>query len=126
MGIPAEASDLTKGYRLIGYIPDLIYAPELRYLDEIHPDLSISLRSSSIIAQHQLIAAGSGIGVLPCFIGDTDSRLVRVLPSKRIIRSFWLVTHKDTHQLARIKAGRDWIVKAVQANRTTLIPPDVL
>lgn len=123
-GRPEEPVDLVKGYRLIGYIPDLIYAPELRYLDELHPDLSISLRSSSINAQHQLIAAGSGIGVLPCFIGDADSRLVPVLPTRRIVRSFWLVTHKDTHQLARIRAGRDWILDAVQANRATLFPPN--
>lgn len=123
-GTPKDPADLVKGYRLIGYIPDLIYAPELRYLDEIHPDLSISLRSSSINAQHQLISAGSGIGVLPCFIGDSDPRLVPVLPSKRIVRAFWLVTHKDTHQLARIKAGRDWILQAVQANRSALLPTD--
>lgn len=122
VGTPNDAADLVNGYRLIGYIPDLIYAPELRYLDEIHPDLSISLRSSSINAQHQLISAGSGIGVLPCFIGDADPRLVPVLPSKRIIRTFWLVTHRDTHQLARIKAGRDWILQAVQANRAALLP----
>lgn len=73
-------------------------------------------------AQHQLISAGSGIGVLPCFIGDADPRLVPVLSSKRIVRTFWLVTHKDTHQLARIKAGRDWILQAVQANRSALLP----
>lgn len=122
-GVPYDAGNLVNGHRLIGYVPDLIYAPELRYLDEIHPDLKISLRSSSINAQHQLISAGSGIGVLPCFIGDADPRLIPVLPQKRITRSFWLVTHKDTHQLARIKAGRDWIIQAVQANRRTLMPP---
>lgn len=121
-GVPNDPADLVDGHRLIGYVPDLIYAPELRYLDEIHPDLKISLRSSSINAQHQLISAGSGIGVLPCFIGDADPRLLPVLPQKRITRSFWLVTHKDTHQLARIKAGRNWILQAVQANRKTLLP----
>ncbi len=121
-GIPARAADLVSGHRLVGYIPDLIYAPELRYLDEIHPDLPIALRSSSINAQHQLISAGSGIGVLPCFIGDADKGLVPVLSDKRITRSFWLVTHKDTHQLARIRAAREWLLAAVQKHRATLLP----
>lgn len=121
-GPPLQASDLVAGPRLIGYIPDMIYAPELRYLDEIHPGLLISLRSSSINAQHQLIAAGAGMGVLPCFIGDADARLVRVLPDKQIIRSFWLVTHKDTHQLGRVRAGREWILQAVKENRPILMP----
>lgn len=121
-GTPEQPTDLDGGHRLIGYIPDMIYAPELRYLDEIHPNLSPTLRSSSINAQHHLIAAGAGLGVLPCFIGDADPSLVPVLPQRRITRSFWMATHKDTHQLAKIKAGRDWILATVQDHRAVLQP----
>ena len=77
----------------------------------------------SINAQHRLIAAGTGIGVLPCFIGNADPALVPVLPTRRIRRSFWLVTHKDTHQLARVRACRDWLLETVQRNRHVLVPP---
>ncbi|MFN5781144.1 MAG: LysR substrate-binding domain-containing protein, partial [Novosphingobium sp.] len=90
-------------------------------LDELQPGLAPTLRSSSINAQHHLIAAGAGIGVLPCFMGDADPALVPVLPDRRITRSFWLVTHKDTHQLARIRAGRDWILGVVQRHRGQLL-----
>lgn len=121
-GQPRAPGDLAQGHRLIGYIPDLLYAPELRYLDEIHPGLAPTLRSSSINAQHQLLAAGAGIGVLPCFIGDADAGLVPVLPERRVTRTFWLVTHKDTHQLARVRAGKDWILGAVQRGRQVLLP----
>jgi len=121
-GQPQAPADLLKGHSLVGYIPDLLYAPELRYLDEIQPGLAPALRSSSINAQHHLIAAGAGIGVLPCFMGDADPALVPVLPERRITRSFWLVTHKDTHQLARIRAGRDWILSVVQRHRGQLLP----
>jgi DNA-binding transcriptional LysR family regulator len=121
-GTPRAPADMVEGHRLVGYIPDLIYAPELRYLDEIHPDLPIAVRSSSINAQHQIIAAGAGIGVLPCFIGDADPRLACVLPDKRITRSFWLVTHRDTHQLARIRAGREWIMAVARTDRARLLP----
>lgn len=121
-GQPAVPGDLAQGHRLIGYVPDLIYAPELRYLDEFHPALVTRTRSTSINAQHRLIAAGGGIGVLPCFIGDRVERLVPVIPDKRITRSFWLVTHKDNHQLARIKAGKEWLFDLVQRHRHILIP----
>ncbi|MFZ5744559.1 MAG: LysR family transcriptional regulator [Pseudomonadota bacterium] len=121
-GMPQAPADLLKGHSLVGYIPDLLYAPELRYLDELQPGLAPTLRSSSINAQHHLIAAGAGIGVLPCFMGDADPALVPVLPDRRITRSFWLVTHKDTHQLARIRAGRDWILGVVQRHRGQLLP----
>ncbi|WP_088306780.1 LysR family transcriptional regulator [Novosphingobium sp. B 225] len=122
-GTPARPADLAGSHRLIGYIPDMIYAPELRYLDEFHPGLSPQLRSSSINAQHQLIATGAGIGALPCFIGDADPALAPVLPDRRIERSFWLVTHRDTHQLARIRAGKEWILTTVQQHRELLLPP---
>jgi DNA-binding transcriptional LysR family regulator len=121
-GTPTQAAELANGHRLIGYIPDLLYAPELRYLDELHPGLAATVRSSSINAQHRLIAAGTGIGVLPCFIGNADPTLVTVLPGRRIRRSFWLVTHKDTHQLARVRACRDWLLETVQRNREILLP----
>ncbi|MEA3265281.1 MAG: LysR family transcriptional regulator [Pseudomonadota bacterium] len=121
-GMPQAPADLLKGHSLVGYIPDLLYAPELRYLDELQPGLAPTLRSSSINAQHHLIAAGAGIGVLPCFMGDADPALAPVLPDRRITRSFWLVTHKDTHQLARIRAGRDWILGVVQRHRGQLLP----
>ncbi|HZU64324.1 MAG TPA: LysR substrate-binding domain-containing protein [Novosphingobium sp.] len=113
---------LAHGHQLIGYIPDLVYAPELNYLTEIAPDLAASLRSSSILAQHRLLAAGAGIGVLPCFIGDADPALVRVLPDRTITRAFWLVTHKDTHQLQRIRLVTRWLADIVKADARLLAP----
>jgi DNA-binding transcriptional LysR family regulator len=108
-----QPADLTKGHQLIGYVPELVYAPELDYLPEIHPDLAATLRSTSILAQHRLIASGAGVGVLPCFIGDGDPGLVRVLPGRIITRSFWLVTHKDTHDLRRIRVTAAWLAGLV-------------
>ena len=121
-GVPQRAADLAAGHALVGYIPELVYAPELRYLDEIHPGLAATVRSSSINAQHRLVAAGTGLGVLPCFIGDYDPALVPVLPERRIKRSFWLVTHKDTHSLARVRAFKDWLTGLVAQQRGRLLP----
>ena len=120
--LPQTPSDLAHGHRLIGYIPDLIYAPELHYLDEIHPGLTAHLRSSSINAQHRLIAAGAGIGVLPCFMGDNDKTITRVLPNCVINRTLWLVTHRDTQGLSRVKAGKDWLAAITQAQARHLQP----
>lgn len=117
-----RAADLRGGQRLIGYVPDLVYAPELRYLEEIAPDLSADLRSSSINAQHAMIAAGAGLGVLPCFIGESDPALTAVLPAKTIERSFWIVTHKDTQTLARVRAFRTWIADLVASQQALLLP----
>jgi DNA-binding transcriptional LysR family regulator len=106
---------------LIGYVPDLLYAPELRYLSEIAPDLDPRIRSTSINAQYRLVAAGGGIAMLPCFIGDTDSSLVRLVEAVQVTRSFWLVTHADTRPLARVKAFVSWLQSVATARQERLL-----
>lgn len=120
-GRPTRES-LGVAHPLIGYIPDLLYAPELRYLDEIGPLPAPSLRSSSIQAQARLIASGAGVGVLPHFIAGHDPTLVRVVPEVAIRRSFWLVTHRDTRQLRRVRAFCDWLTALVETHRGALFP----
>jgi DNA-binding transcriptional LysR family regulator len=115
-----EVADLAK-HDLIGYIPDLLYAPELRYLEEIAPGLHLRVRSTSINAQYRIAASGVGVAVLPCFIGDKDPEMVRVIPAVSIARSFWLVTHEDTRQLGRIAAFVDWISATVGSRRAQLL-----
>ena len=119
-GPVASRADLRR-HPLIGYVPDLLYAPELRYLAEIAPGLEPRLRSTSINAQLHLVAAGAGIAVLPCFMGDADPSLARLLDEVAVTRSFWLVTHADTRRSARVGAFVDWLVAVVAANQAQLL-----
>ena len=105
-----ENEQAIAGEKLVGYVPDLIYSPELRYLDEIAPNMEIRLASTSITAQANLIENGAGIGILPCFIGEKNPALVRLLADQiDIERSFWLVMHRDLQKLARIRIFIDWL-----------------
>lgn len=99
-----------KTHKLIGYIDDLLYAPELKYLDDISKNLPISFRSSSIIAQRQAIMAGTGIGILPRFFVKDDPRLIPILLKEyQITRSLWLLSHEDTLNLMRVRAVSDFL-----------------
>ncbi|MFK4872456.1 LysR family transcriptional regulator [Novosphingobium sp. ZW T3_23] len=121
-GTPTRPADLLDGHALVGYIPDQIYSPELRYLDEIQPGLKAAIRSPSITAQHSLVASGGGLGVLPCFMAETDPRLVPVLRERRIMRSFWFVTHQDIRKLPRVVAFRQWLDETVARMEGILKP----
>lgn len=110
------------GHDLVGYVEDLIYAPELRYLDEIGAGLSPHLSSSSIRAQREIIAGGGGIGVLPCFMAEG---LARVVEDVLLERRFWLSTHQEVHGAARVKAVRAWIVAECRDQRERLSPHPV-
>ncbi len=102
---------------LVSYIPDFIYAPELNYLDEIGSTRAPTLRSSSISAQAQMIAAGAGFGVLPCFMGDQDGRLQRIRHEMAFQRTFWLAVHQDVSTQPRVRRFLDWLVEIAEANR---------
>lgn len=102
---PGAVEDLT-GFEIVGYVDDLIITPELRYLDEVRPGLTPHLASSSIRGQREIIASGGGIGVLPCFLAEG---LERVLPDVLLQRRFWLSTHREVHDTARMRAVRGWV-----------------
>lgn len=121
LGSP-DRTTLRRVHPLIGYIPDLLYSSELNYLHEIDPALSADIRSSSINAQARLIASGAGVGVLPGFIGESLSDVIRVMPDVTITRAFWLVTHRDTRQLRRVVAFRTWLTELLAENHRLLLP----
>lgn len=103
---------------LIGYIPDFIYAEELRYLSEIDAGLTPSLSSSSINVQHAMTVAGLGVAPLPHFIGRQSRDLVPILPDLvRVKRTFWIVVHSDLQRVARVRAVIDWLRTVVMENR---------
>lgn len=110
------------GIPVIGYMPDILYAPELDYLGEIEPGLRAGIRSSSILAQRRMIAGGAGVGILPCFLAAGDPALVRVRPEQVIGRSFWLALHRDVAPQPRIRAFIDWLDAEVREGRELLVP----
>lgn len=119
----ANINDISeiRNHPIVGYVPDLIYAPELRYLDEIASSPVAALTSTSVNAQAQMVRHGAGIGILPCFIGDIDRELKRLLPGNiDIRRSFWLVVHRDMRSVARIRHFMDWLTALVADLRPLL------
>ena len=121
---PIEAPDDLHDHEVIGYIDDLIFTPELDYLDEVSRGLRARLQSSSLVAQMQATLAGAGVCVLPRFMAAPEERLVPVLPEAvSITRSFWLIVHADLKDVARIRATMEVLVKEVRAARSLFLPP---
>ncbi|GIK81819.1 MAG: LysR family transcriptional regulator [Pseudorhodoplanes sp.] len=110
------------GHRLIGYVDDYIFTPELNYLPLILPGLTAQIRSSNLVAQYNATLAGAGVCVLPLFMAGREPRLVPVLADKvRLVRTFWLVTHADLHSLPQIRAISDFIAREVKAARALFL-----
>ncbi|MES2988513.1 MAG: LysR family transcriptional regulator [Pseudomonadota bacterium] len=108
-GKPESLETLTR-HNLVSYVPEHVHAPELDYISEIRTDLAPRLRSTSINVQRGMVAAGAGIGILPDFMAANDPDLQPVLPGLvEVWRTFWLVTHQDSHATPRIQAVAEWL-----------------
>jgi DNA-binding transcriptional LysR family regulator len=103
---------------IIGYVDDLIFTPELNYLNEVAKGLRAKLQSSNLIAQMMATIAGRGLCVLPLFMTAQQATLVRVLPAVvSLHRSFWLTIHADLRSLARIRMIADFLSLEVRKAR---------
>jgi molybdate transport repressor ModE-like protein len=112
-----------KGHRLIGYIEDLIFTPELDYLPLIEKGLRAKFASTNLIAQMNATRAGAGLCVLPYFMTVGDDGLVPVLADDvRIMRTFWLITHADLAGMLRVRVTTDFIAEEVAKARELFLP----
>ncbi|GGC79098.1 LysR family transcriptional regulator [Chelatococcus reniformis] len=119
---PLERVEDLFAHKVIGYIDDLIYTPELDYLDEVAKGLRAHLQSSNIVAQLMAAQAGAGVCVLPRFMA-ARAGLVHVLPETvTLVRSFWLIVHADLKDVARIRASVEFLVRETRAARAELLP----
>ena len=117
----SSLSDLPK-HRFIGYVDELAFSAELRYLGELAPGATVPLRCTSIIAQFFAAQQGQGLAVLPCFIGNTCKELIPVLPgTAELIRTFWLIAPAERRELARVRAVWDFLRETEEANHDFLM-----
>lgn len=80
-----------------------------------------SFRTNSVVGMHAAIAEGLGLGVLPCYLGDADSRLERSGPKiPELETDLMLLTHPDLRKTARIRAVLDFVADATKALRPKL------
>ena len=108
-------------HRFFGYVEELVFSRELRYLSDIVPDVPSSLRSTSVVAQYQAVREGRGLAVLPCFMAAQSDELVPVLPDEvDLRRTFWLAAPADRRELARVRALWDYLRELVACNQPFL------
>lgn len=89
--------------------------PSARWLMAHHGD-RIGVRGNDVHAVRELVAAGAGLSVFPCFIGDADARLVRVAaPIAELQTEQWLVSHHEERHRPEIRRVADRIAALMRA-----------
>ncbi len=94
---------IVRGDEARGHIP-------MEKLVDRHVDgAAIALRSNSMLARAAAVRDGLGIGMLPCFVADTERELVRlgdVLSDASA--ALWILVYPDMRRNARVRAFVDY------------------
>lgn len=116
-GRPEKLADL-QVHRLIGYVEDLIYTPELNYAPDIMPGWRSSIEVSTAIGQLEAVRAGAGIGILHDFMADGVDGLTRLFPERTVTRAYWTVWHENMRVERRVLAVVELLDRIVREERS--------
>lgn len=88
------------------------------------PDAPAGYRTGSLVNQFMAAKAGMGLALLPCYLGDADDGLDRVLaPLPDLITELWLVTHTSLKDTARIRAFMEVVGDGLKRRITEISGP---
>jgi DNA-binding transcriptional LysR family regulator len=80
-----------------------------------HGDRQTVFSSSHSLAVVNATAEGMGFTLMPCYIGDSDGRLLRVGdPLEDLTLELWILTHPDLRHTARVRALMDYLYDALK------------
>ncbi len=78
-------------------------------------------RLSELFLRRQAAADGLGVALLPCFLGDGDPRLARVIaPPPELVEDILMLVHDDLRRLPAVRAVADALVRLFKAKGAAL------
>jgi DNA-binding transcriptional LysR family regulator len=107
--------------RWIGPDDTLAGTSVARWMRSAMPSVRPDIRADSLVSMRELCAAGAGVAALPCYLGDSDARLVRVRPPiAEMTTALWVLTHPDLARTARVRLLMDHVSAALGRQRSLL------
>lgn len=117
----AAATGEARDERWIGPDDTLAGTSVARWMRTSLPSVRPDIRTDSLVSMRELCAAGAGLAALPCYLGDSDARLIRVRPPiDEMSTALWVLTHPDLARTARIRLLMDHVSAALGKQRPLL------
>ena len=114
--------DLT-GHLFITHVEDFVYSRALDYAAELGRLMSRRYECGSVVAQMEAVRAGHGIAVLHDYAASQFPELKRLLPQTRFTRTYWLMSHPDTHHTRRVAEVYAFVSRSVTAAKSRFVVP---
>ncbi|HHQ6614520.1 TPA: LysR family transcriptional regulator [Serratia fonticola] len=102
-GTPSKGDHLC-GHDLLMFPRELVPRHWDNFGGEALNEPNVVLQCNSQLLLRSATRNGLGIGLLSCFLADSDPDLVRILPENQDWVDIWLVLHPDLQHTARIRA----------------------
>jgi DNA-binding transcriptional LysR family regulator len=119
-GLIRERSDL-ENRLFITYVEDIAYSRALDYTADLAKLMPRHYECGSVIAQMEAVRAGEGVGILHDYAAASYPDLMRVLPDMRFSRTYWLMSHPDTHDTRRVSEVYHAIVESVERRKREFV-----
>ena len=98
----------------ITYVEDIAYSRALDYTAELAKLMSRHYECGSVVAQMEAVRAGEGLGILHDYAAAAYPELIRILPAMHFTRTYWLMSHPDTHETRRVSEVYQFIIDGVK------------
>ena len=121
-GEPRSPDELDRHIVVTG-VEDFSYAAALDYTAALEAAAPHLFRCASVMGQLEAIRSGIGVGVLHDFMAGGQDELVRILPDVTFTRSYWMMSHPDTHVIKRVATCRAYLTKRFGEERARFLPP---
>lgn len=88
------------------------------WIEKRIPETQVIFRSNSFNTLRNFAESGLGYAMLPCIIGDTSEKLIRIEDKgKTPAAGLWLLSHGDLLRSPRVRAATDFLYKGLSAKR---------
>jgi len=117
------ARDSIQGAPWVTYPEEQSHVISARWVDEQVQATGgrVALRASTLPLRAGAVRAGIGVGLLPCYMGDTDPLLERMTPPvSELGAEYWVIVHRDLRRAACVRAVIDWIRRLFDERRDEL------
>lgn len=106
---------------LIGWDDEYASLQMAAWLREATGGRPLMLATTSLATQIVAARSGLGVAVLPCFLGDQDPGLRRLVePDEVFSQNIWLAFDPALGKVPRVRAVADWVVETVAAKADVL------
>lgn len=89
-----------------------------KWMDENVPADQLTIAADSFLTLQAMAALGHGIAVLPCFVGDSDDRLVRLFKAMPVLTvPLWVAHHVDAVETQQMRAVKRCLLRFLADQR---------